>query len=103
RKRANAIGEKLVNSDYDILVLQEAFHAGARRRLRNKLKSEFPYENGPAFRKVFSLKTSSGVWMLSKYPIKELGKVRFRQKFGFDNKMARKGALMVEIQKGDQA
>lgn len=102
RKRAKAIGEKLVHSDYDILVLQEAFHAGARRKLRKELKSEFPYENGPAFRKVFSLKTSSGIWMLSKYPIHELGKVKFRQKHGFDNKMARKGALMVEIQKGDQ-
>lgn len=102
RKRAKAIGEKLVHSDYDILVLQEAFHAGARRKLRNQLKSEFPYENGPAFRKVFSLKTSSGIWMLSKYPIKELGKVKFKQKQGFDNKMARKGALMVELQKGNQ-
>lgn len=102
RKRARAIGEKLAQSDYDVLVLQEAFHAGARRMIRHRLKELYPHENGPAFRKAFSLKTSSGVWILSKYPIKELGKVRFRQKAGFDNKMARKGALMVEIDKDGQ-
>lgn len=102
RKRARAIGEKLVNSDYDILVLQEAFHAGARRMIKHRLKDKYPYENGPAFRKFFSLKTSSGIWMLSKYPIKELGKIRFRQKAGFDNKMARKGALMIEMDKDGQ-
>lgn len=102
RKRARAIGEKLATSEYDILVLQEAFHAGARRMIKQKLKDIYPHENGPAFRKMFSLKTSSGIWMLSKYPIKELGKIRFKQKFGFDNKMARKGALMIEMDKDGQ-
>lgn len=102
RKRARAIGEKLAQSEYDVIVLQEAFHAGARRMIKSRLKEKYPYENGPAFRKMFSLKTSSGIWMLSKYPIKELGKVRFRQKFGFDNKMARKGALMIEMEKDGQ-
>ncbi|HUH73388.1 MAG TPA: sphingomyelin phosphodiesterase [Chitinophagales bacterium] len=101
-KRASIIGEELANSDYDVLVLQEAFLAGARKRIYNKLKHEYPYEVGPAFRELYSLKTSSGIWILSKHPMKEIAKVKFKRKSGFDNKMARKGALMVEVNKNGQ-
>lgn len=101
-KRANVIGEKLAQSDYDVIVLQEAFLAGARKRIYNKIKDEFQYKIGPAFREVFSLKTSSGVWILSKYPIKEVAKIQYKRKSGFDNKMARKGALMVQVNKNGQ-
>lgn len=101
-KRASIIGEKLANSDYDVIVMQEAFMAGARNRISKKIKHAFPYEVGPAFREVFSLKTSSGIWILSKYPMKEVAKIKFKRASGFDNKMARKGALMVEINKNGQ-
>lgn len=102
RKRAHAIGEKLQHGDYDVIVFQEAFHAGARRIIKNKLKDMYPYRIGPAFHELFSLRVSSGIWILSKYPMRELSKVEFKDKAGFDNRMARKGALMVEVNKHGQ-
>jgi len=101
-KRASQIGEKLAQSDYDVIVLQEAFLSGARKRIYKKIKAEYQYKIGPAFREIVSLKTSSGVWILSKYPIKEIAKIQYKRKYGFDNKMARKGALMVEVNKNGQ-
>ncbi len=101
-KRANIIGDKFANADYDVIVLQEAFLAGARKRIYKKIKDQYAYKIGPAFRQKFSLKTSSGIWILSKYPMKEVAKIQFKRKSGFDNKMARKGALMVEVNKNGQ-
>jgi endonuclease/exonuclease/phosphatase family metal-dependent hydrolase len=99
RQRSTAIGKYLKSSDYDIVVLQETFKHGARRRIKRQTKETFQYKIGPAFRRYVSLRTSSGVWILSKYPIKTLGKTKYKEKEGFDNKMARKGALMVQMNK----
>ena len=102
RKRASAIGDTLANADYDVLVLQEAFHHGARRRIAKRLNDVYPYQIGPVFRKPLSLKTSSGIWILSKYPMTSVANVKYKQKWGFDNKMARKGAAMVRVVKNGQ-
>ncbi|MCO5249754.1 MAG: sphingomyelin phosphodiesterase [Chitinophagales bacterium] len=102
RKRATAIGKELAKTDYDVLVLEEAFNPGARKKLRKELKHVFPYEKGPTFVQPFSLKTSDGIWILSKYPVKRVGATRFERSSGIDNRMARKGALMVEINKDGQ-
>ncbi|MCZ2393180.1 MAG: sphingomyelin phosphodiesterase [Chitinophagales bacterium] len=103
KKRAKAIGEKLKYMDYDVIVFQEAFHVGARKRIYQQLKELYPYKEGPSFANNFSMKTSSGVWILSKYPMKEVAKTKFNRVSGFDNKMANKGALMVEVNKNGQA
>ncbi|MCO5230601.1 MAG: sphingomyelin phosphodiesterase [Chitinophagales bacterium] len=102
KKRANAIGEKLKYMDYDVIVFQEAFHVGARTRIYRQLKDLYPYKEGPSFADNFSIKTSNGVWILSKYPMKEVAKTKFKRVSGFDNKMANKGALMVEVNKNGQ-
>lgn len=102
RKRADAIGDTLSKSNHDVLVLQEAFHHGARRRLSRKLRDDFPYRVGPVHRKLFSPKTSSGIWILSRHPMKKVASTRYRKKSGFDNKMARKGAAMVRVEKNNQ-
>lgn len=102
KKRASAIGDQLAQSDYDVIILQEAFLSGARKKINKKLNKEYAYKIGPAFRKRFSLRTSSGIWILSKYPLKEVAKIKYKNKYGFDNKMARKGALMVEVNKNGQ-
>jgi sphingomyelin phosphodiesterase len=100
RARGKAIGDYLNTSDYDIAILQEAFKHGARRMIKRRTKASFPYRKGPAnIRYVTIFRTNSGIWMLSKYPIEKLGVTKFKQKAGFDNKMARKGALMVEMEK----
>lgn len=95
RQRARAISEELKNSPYHILVFQEAFLGDARRLIRRGLADEFPYEYGPANQK-FSIRTNSGIWILSRLPLKELGEIAFSECAGFDDCMARKGALLCE-------
>jgi len=99
QKRARAIGQLLMDSDYDVIVFQEAFHHGARWRIKHWLKDTYPYQIGPADMHYVSLRTNSGIWIVSKIPIKKVESVCFRKRWGFDNKMARKGALMVEGKK----
>lgn len=99
RERAHEIGQMLKNSDYDIVVLQEAFMRKARRIIEQEAGKSFPYRVGPANLKRFSLKTHSGVWILSRVPIRKLGETRFKFCSGISDCMARKGATMVEGEK----
>lgn len=96
RKRAREIAKKLKESDYDIFVFQEAFHGDARRILKRALKKSHPYMIGPANRKPWWVRTSSGVWIVSNIPLKELEAHEYNPCHGFVNCMARKGVLMVE-------
>lgn len=96
RRRSKAIAEQVNASDYHILVFQEAFLPAARRILRKELKEKYPYEYGPACKRAISLRTNSGIWILSSFPLKELGEVEFEDCATFDDCFAHKGALMVE-------
>lgn len=98
-KRARLIGQLLSESDYDVIVFQEAFHHGARRKIKRWTEDIFPYQVGPANLRYVSLRTSSGIWIISKVPIKKVESICFKKRWGLDNKMARKGALMVEGEK----
>jgi phospholipase C len=102
RKRAKAIGDLLSIGAYDVIIFQEAFHHGARRKIIRRLKAVYPYRTGPTFKQYASFRSSSGIWVLSQHPFKVLGKTKFKDKAGFDNKMARKGAVMVEVNKNGQ-
>lgn len=99
KERAHEIGQMLKNSDYDVVVLQEAFMRKARRIIEKETGKSFPYRVGPANWKRFSLKTHSGVWILSRVPIRKLGETRFKFCSGISDCMARKGATMVEGEK----
>jgi sphingomyelin phosphodiesterase len=101
QKRAEVIGDILSSSDYDLIVFQEAFHPKARHILSQKLKDRFPYQVGPV-NPSRGIKTSSGVWFVSRYPIQLIGVTEFSDKAGIDNKMARKGAGMVKLTMGDK-
>ncbi|MBY0433750.1 MAG: sphingomyelin phosphodiesterase [Cyclobacteriaceae bacterium] len=96
RPRAEAIGQLLATSDYDVIVFQEAFHHRACKIIRQALSKTFPYEAGPANQKLVSLKTNSGIWIFSRYPITAAHSITFQTRHGIDA-MSRKGALMVEI------
>lgn len=94
--RSKHIAEYLKNSDYDIVVFQEAFNPKARRIIRKALDEQFPYEIGPANKWVkSSYRTNSGLWILSKIPLINIGEIEFKRSSGFD-RFSRKGALMVE-------
>ncbi len=95
--RASAIGETLKDSDYDVIVFQEAFHHKSRRRIQKLVEINFPYQAGPANQKLISLKTNSGIWIFSKYPIISTRSIIFKNRSGIDA-FSRKGALLAEIE-----
>lgn len=94
-ERAYAIVEELKKSDYDVIVFQEAFLAKARDIISQGLDSVYKYAYGPANSSKPNIKTSSGVWVISKIPLRELGQIEFTDRVGID-KWARKGAMMLE-------
>ncbi len=94
-KRSKGIVEELGKRDYNILVFQEAFKMRSRRKVYKGLKEKYPYRYGPANRKFFSIKTNSGIWVLSDRPLSIKGEVTFTE-CANDGCLARKGGLMVE-------
>ncbi|MGC4021384.1 MAG: sphingomyelin phosphodiesterase [Cyclobacteriaceae bacterium] len=94
--RAAAIGETLKNSDYDVIIFQEAFHKKSRKRIEELLAPSFPYQVGPANQKLFSFKTNSGLWIFSKHPIVRSQSIIYKNRSGVDA-FSRKGALLAEL------
>jgi endonuclease/exonuclease/phosphatase family metal-dependent hydrolase len=95
QRRAKRIGDILKDSDFDIVVFQEAFHAAARRKIKRRMQANYQHILGPANRRWYSLKTNSGIWMLSKIPLTQVAVLDFDYCEGIDC-WARKGALVAE-------
>ena len=94
-ERAKAIAEKLHDSDYQIIVFQEAFSSKCRNILAKGMLKEYPFQYGPANRNNLPFKTNSGLWVVSKIPLTELGEFQFSRCAGFDAG-ARKGAVLFQ-------
>ncbi len=94
-ERAKTIAEKLHDSDYQIIVFQEAFSSKCRNILAKGLLKEYPFQYGPANRNNLPFKTNSGLWVVSKIPLTELGEFQFSSSAGFDI-VARKGAVLFQ-------
>lgn len=94
-KRVPHLVAKMIESNYDVVVFQEAFDKAATGRLLEGLKHYYPYHIGPANQK--GAKLNSGVLIVSKYPIKELGAIEYKDCSKI-NCMSRKGALLGEIE-----
>ncbi len=97
-ERAVHIAEQLNVSDYDVIVFQEAFDDKVRKKLSEYLQLCFPYQSGPANEKGFFMRMNSGVWIVSKYPMRQVGEVQYKNCSGLDC-FSRKGALMVEVER----
>lgn len=95
-KRARLIPQHMINDSLDIIVFQELFDIRSRRIIRRKLRKEYPYHIGPANRNIIPFKTNSGIVIYSKYPLKKIDRVRFREREGID-RWAHKGGLLVEV------
>ena len=93
--RARVIADKLEYSDYQIIVFQEAFSSKCRNILSKRLAKEYPYQYGPANKCYWPFRTSSGLWVVSKMPLKQLAKIKFTEGSGFDI-IARKGAVLFQ-------
>ena len=94
-QRAGWIGEILNKSNYDIIVFQEAFHSPSREKLKNEISASFPYFYGPFNDPGFSVYTSSGVCIASRFPLRLLKTMRFNRSESFDV-LAWKGAVLME-------
>lgn len=92
--RAQDIVNELANKDYNIIVFQEAFHDKARGIISEGLRAGYPYQYGPYNDKP-GIKISSGIWVVSKLPLKELNSIEFRSCAGIDC-ASRKGAVLLE-------
>jgi endonuclease/exonuclease/phosphatase family metal-dependent hydrolase len=99
RQRAKAIATELDQTDYDILVFQEAFHSAARNILRAKLHHLFPHSYGPANHK--GIKFNSGIWILSKIPLKPVKEIKYKKCTGYDC-YSQKGAILMEGNKSGE-
>ncbi|MEI8087700.1 MAG: endonuclease/exonuclease/phosphatase family protein, partial [Paludibacter sp.] len=93
--RAKAIVAKLHDSDYQIIVFQEAFSSKCRNILANGLIKEFPYQYGPINNNNTPFRTNSGLWIVSKIPLSELASIQFSRSEGYDA-VARKGAVLFQ-------
>lgn len=93
--RTHYIPSEILKDSVDIICFQEAFDMKANKLLYNALKQRYPYVSGPANHKKGSVKLNSGVMFLSKYPLKTLGSVDFRE-CEKEDCYARKGGLLVE-------
>jgi endonuclease/exonuclease/phosphatase family metal-dependent hydrolase len=92
-KRAGVIAADLLRLDYDILCFEKVFSTAGRHTLARALAKRYPYQYGPA-NSGWSLKTNSGVWVVSQFPLADYHQIQFRASAGLES-FARKGALML--------
>ncbi len=95
RGRARLIVDQLLHSDYQIIVFQEAFSRRCRNVIARGLADKYPYQYGPENPNYIPLFTNSGLWVISKIPLKKLGVIKFTKSQGYDM-IARKGAVLFE-------
>jgi len=93
--RAAFIAYELSSSEYDVIVFQEVFSAGARKILKKNLTEKYPFMYGPFNRSGTTLKFSSGLLVFSKIPLSIIREIEFGVASGFDC-LARKGAVLLE-------
>jgi len=93
--RARNIANRLVDSDYQIIVFQEAFSSKCRNILAKRLKKNYPFQYGPANKCYLPFRTNSGLWVVSKIPLTKIDEIKFSISKGFDM-VARKGAVLFQ-------
>lgn len=94
-ERAQAIVDTLNTSQTDIIVFQEAFHAGALEVIRKGLNTQYPFMYGPFNPSHSPFRISSGVWVVSRIPLEVKDVIEF--KIAKENdRVAKKGAALLE-------
>ncbi|MDD3078571.1 MAG: sphingomyelin phosphodiesterase [Paludibacter sp.] len=94
-ERAELIGDQLKDSDYQIIVFQEAFTRKSREIISRKLSDKYPYQYGPINPPAIPLHTNSGLWIISRIPLTLLKSIKFKRTSGFDS-VAQKGAALFQ-------
>lgn len=93
--RAFLIADYIKMQNPDILVLEETFMKSTRKIMKDSLQTVFPYQS--IVTKKGFLKTNSGVWILSKYPIEKQAFITYKKKRGSDI-FAKKGATLLQLE-----
>ena len=97
--RVSSIGNYLICSGADVIVLQEVFHRRARKKLLQELDDCYQYHTSLGPTSFFGV--SSGVIIFSKHPIIEEKFVSYSKSKGADG-LAKKGAVLAKIRFGKQ-
>ncbi len=95
-ERADLMAKKLLAINHDIIFFQEAFLDSKREHIINDLKPEYPYSAAPEKGTGLIQFQDSGLFIVSKYPMKVLEQVIFEDCSGSDC-FASKSAIIVEI------
>lgn len=94
-KRVDSIANHLINSDADVIVVQEVFHRRARKRIGFLMDSVYHFQTKPGPKSIFGV--PSGVVIYSKTAFKgEVNYHSFSKGKGSD-KMAKKGFVQVVV------
>ena len=94
-QRSYIIPRQLSESDYDVMIFQEAFIKSFRDSMKSVLKPIYPYSyymesNHPL------VPFGSGNFVMSRYPFKVISEVYYKSCGGFDC-FAAKGGLVIEL------
>lgn len=95
-ERTKLIGEKLLTTDYDVILLQEAFMSGFRKKISKALKEKYPYQDHLRKSKRILHFVNSGLYVASKYPFEVLGWHYFNSCTHSDC-FSSKGVLLIEV------
>lgn len=92
--RAFLIGDYIKVQQPDIIILEETFMKKTRNILQSELQELYPFQSD--ITKKGALKSNSGVWILSKYPIVKQDFITYKDYAGSD-RFSKKGATFAEI------
>ena len=98
--RAPKIIQYLNAADFDLIVLKEVFDRSIKKVIAKGLIVNYPYQQMP-IKEGFTWKLSSGVMILSKYPMKFLKNVIFNTSKKSD-KAAQKSCVLVQVEIGSK-
>lgn len=96
KTRAPKIIQYLNAADFDVVVLQEVFDKPIQKQIKKGLIVNYPYQQDP-IKEGFTWRISSGVMILSKYPLELKKHVIFNTSKKSD-KAAQKACTLVEIE-----
>jgi exonuclease III len=92
--RVDSIAHYILETEHDVVVLQEVFHKRARKKLVKSLQTLYPYRTVRGKRSFWGV--PCGVLILSKYKLRKETNFSFKKGKGSDG-LAHKGAIVVDI------
>ena len=95
KDRAPRIIQYLNNTDFDIVILQELFDQSISKKFSQDLSINYPYILSP-IKEGFTLKITSGVMILSKYPYELIAHEIFNVSKKTDNS-AQKACSLIKV------